>query len=74
MRYIVALRKNIKLMRSHKSRKVNKVFKMMSDMIKSRSSVQVKSHHQKLEKKYHNISGIIFNVESQLKRYYDNKY
>jgi hypothetical protein len=61
-------------MRSHKSRKSHRVFKIISKSVQTRNSVQVKSHHQKLEDKYHNISGIIYNLESYLKRYYENIY
>jgi hypothetical protein len=61
-------------MHSQKLRKSFKVFKRISRLVQTRNSTQVKSHHQKLENKYRNISGIIFNLESYLKRYYETKY
>jgi hypothetical protein len=38
----------------------------MSRILKSRTSIQIKTHHQKLEKKYKTIDKIIAYLESVL--------
>jgi hypothetical protein len=40
-------------------RKANQVFQKISILLGTRSPIQVKSHHQKLEQKYHKIPKII---------------
>lgn len=41
---------------------------MMSAMIGSRTPVQIKTHHQKLEEKYQTTSNIIHHVELIIKK------
>lgn len=43
------------MMKNSKDRQNNKVFKQISDLIRTRTSRQVKSHHQKLLIKYKEI-------------------
>jgi hypothetical protein len=55
-------------MRTTKARKANKVFKRISELVGTRTAVQVKSHHQKLEKKYETINNIIYHVNLYIKK------
>jgi hypothetical protein len=54
-------------MKTTESRKVNKVFKLMSEAVATRNSVQVKSHRQKLEEKYNSVYNIILNIGTIIK-------
>lgn len=56
-------------MKSEWSRRTGKVFKRLSEFMGSRTSVQVKTHHQKLLEKYHATSSIIHHIELTLKKY-----
>lgn len=39
-------------MRKKELRRGKKVFKLMAEVIKTRTSVQAKTHHQKMQEKY----------------------
>ena len=41
-------------------RRLDKIFKTMALFIGSREAEQCRSHHQKMEKKYHSFANIIF--------------
>jgi hypothetical protein len=47
------------------SRRSFKIFKTMSDFIKTRDQNQCRSHHQKMEKEGLDIKDIIINVSSK---------
>jgi uncharacterized protein YaaR (DUF327 family) len=44
---------------------MDKIFKSMENFIGTRQAEQCRSHHQKMEKKYHNFSTIISNLRNQ---------
>lgn len=46
-------------MQTQFSRKVNKIFKKMSNMVKTRTADQCRSHHQKILKMHSSIENII---------------
>lgn len=46
--YFKFIKENIEIMRAPKLRKRFRIFKRMSDIIKTRGTVQCKSHHQKM--------------------------
>lgn len=48
------LKENKQMFMNKESRRSNKVFRLLSKRIKSRTIHQVKSHHQKMLKKYKN--------------------
>lgn len=53
------LQENIELFASKESRKSKRVFRLLSQKIKSRTIDQVKSHHQKMLLKFKSVEGII---------------
>lgn len=46
-------------------RRMDKIFKTMETFIGTRQAEQCRSHHQKMEKKYHNFITIIANLRHQ---------
>lgn len=46
-------------------RRMDKIFKTMETFIGTRQAEQCRSHHQKMEKKYHNFITIITNLRHQ---------
>jgi hypothetical protein len=44
---------------------MDKIFKTMETFIGTRQAEQCRSHHQKMEKKYHNFVSIIANLRIQ---------
>ena len=46
-------------------RRMDKIFKTMETFIGTRQAEQCRSHHQKMEKKYHNFPTIIKNLRLQ---------
>ena len=46
-------------------RRMDKIFKTMANFIGSREAEQCRSHHQKMEKKYHSFSKILINLRKQ---------
>lgn len=55
-------------MKTKESRRANKVFLKISKIIKTRTSVQVKTHHQKLVKRYETIDNIIYHLDLYIKQ------
>jgi hypothetical protein len=49
------------------SRTANKIFKRMALAVKSRNSIQAKSHHHKLLIKFKTIFSIIFHVSNYIR-------
>lgn len=59
MEYVDFLEENKYMFLNKESRRSNKVFRLISEKIRTRTIHQVKSHHQKMLKKHKNIEGII---------------
>lgn len=51
-KYAYFLKENLHLFKSEKKRRALKVFKLVSEAVKTRTYVQCKSHHQKMLLKY----------------------
>ena len=49
-----------------KLRRTNRMFLLLAEAIVSKSAVQVKSHHQKLMKKYGNVEKILLALERRI--------
>lgn len=45
-------------------RRMDKIFKSMELFVATRQAEQCRSHHQKMEKKYHNFIAIIANLRN----------
>ena len=51
-------------------RRMDKIFKTMATFVGTREAEQCRSHHQKMEKKYHSIARILINLRKQ---HYDSE-
>lgn len=54
---------NLDTFKIHQNRRKQRPFLQLSTILGTRKSIQVKSHHQKLMNKFHNVSNIILNLE-----------
>ena len=66
LQYIEFFRQNSYFSNSKILRKAEKIFNQMTKIIPTRTSVQIKSHHQKLLVKYKNVQSILDNLERKL--------
>ena len=59
--------KHEEIYRDKDLRRTHKIFKKMGKYVKSRSSEQCRSHHQKLELKLKSFDGIINYIQDKIK-------
>lgn len=65
--YLAFLKQHMPMITSPEYRKKQRIFKKISALLGTRTPIQVKSHHQKLEGKYKNVSKIIAHLEKELR-------
>lgn len=70
IKYIAYIKSNIALFETEEIRRQNRVFCIMAKEIKSRNSVQCRSHHQKMCHTYGSTSQIIEHYEANVIPYY----
>jgi hypothetical protein len=63
--YLAYITANVELMKRQEGKR-KRVFVWMARIITTRTSPQIKSHHQKLERKYRNVEGIIRHLQRSL--------
>lgn len=66
--YITFLVENEHLVAQRKQRRKLRIFKSLSMLVVTRTPEQCRSHHQKMEKKYRTLHGIVSNLRSQLSK------
>lgn len=64
--YLTFLKDHMPMITSPDYRKKQRIFKKISSLLGTRTPIQVKSHHQKLESKFKNVSKIIAHLEKEL--------
>lgn len=66
MKYSSFLYENLSIFNSERLRKKTRIFAQLSSFLVTRTTSQVKSHHQKMMRRHHEIKNIIRHMERKL--------